>query len=291
MGHWLARHVLARFETVEQAEACRRNLARFFPIYLDRLHREWSGLTEDELASMLRRDYAFVLGETPYWGKDGAMFEYPPLVSQLGEELIIYFDGCHRGDDFVALFGPTLKLAGATSLTGGAGTHVSVFYEFAAPSSKSSTACAGPAALPRNPKPEHTLRARHESARALRRLENCFADGVTLTVVSYQECFGRGRGEFEELETFKYHYWSNGVFGALSIPFDGDLALLQSFFSKDGFRRYRVRLGAAFEEIQALKSLAQCSACGGERVAAWPTDEESFAEAICTGCEVRSLLP
>lgn len=296
MGHWYAGHVRGTFETEQAAEACLQGLETFFPIYLKKLRGDWRESQPEQLREVLFREHAFVLGSWHLWGKDDAMFDGPPLVSRLGRELVIYFDGCHHRDDFVDIFGPTLKHAGATSLDGGLASHISVYFEVADPSVENLARYVSAGANWAAPaEPTITKLQRRKASQVLGGLDQFF-DGrqaIDGGGRDYFECFGPGRGEFEELVSLQHHlFWTDGVYGGMYIPFDGDPTRLQKYFSQRAFRRYRIVwcTERPFAELRALSNPGPCSECGGRLLPGWPTPDEPFAAAECTSCHSRPSL-
>jgi hypothetical protein len=294
MGHWYAGHVRGTFETEQAAESCRQSLETFFPVYLDKLRGDWRESTLEDVRDVLLCEHDFAVGSRHLWGKDDAMFYGLPLVSRLGRELLIYFDGCHRRDDFVDIFGPTLKLAGATSLDGGFATHISVYFEVADPSAES-LARYEDADWATLAEPAMTSIEREKAQQVVAGLDAFFEGRGAMDEGrrAYEECFGPGRGVFEELVCFQHHlYWTDGVYGGMYIPFDGDSARLQSYFSQGAFRRYRIVwcTDRPFAELRALSQSGPCSECGGALLPTWPTPDQPFAAVECTRCNSRPSL-
>lgn len=294
MGHWVARHVRAKFESEDEAVACALRLEAFLPVYVETL-RSSEGSLSAELQETLRRNFGFVSGADLYWGKDGAMFEDPTLVSRLGSEVMVYFDGCHSSDDLREFFAPTFELAGATTIDGGGGTYVSIYYETAFPyddaleSYKASGADWAQATDPNRTKNQgiHT----HATIKCLSAF---FAGRSNINSGGeYVCCFGPGRGHFEELESSEYLlFWTDGVFGGIHMPFDGDMERLQKFFSKPAFRRSRFQWCShtPFAELRALRELGPCASCGGRLFPRWPDVEGAFAAVKCVTCGLRPEL-
>ncbi len=296
MGHWYAGHVRGRFETEQAAEACQQRLEMFFPWYLDKLCNDWSSSEPEEFREVLLREHHFVLGARGRWGKDDAMFDGPPLVSTLGRELVIYFEGCHHRDNFVDIFGPTLQQAGATSLDGGLATHISVYFELADPSAESLARYEAASADWAAPADSAMTKLQHRKAGEVIAGLDAFFDGreaIDAGGRDYGECFGPGRGEFEELALLQHLlYWTDGVYGGMYIPFDGDPDRLQTYFSQRAFRRYRIVwcTERPFAELRALSDPGQCAECSGALLPVWPTPDEPFAAIECPGCHSRPSL-